>query len=132
MPTNFLLFSALSEALNEEVEQLGSQNDRLTARMVGEVLHNSFSKLALVVDYPREKITNAARPSYWIADADIVTCACCSYKFRVVDSKHHCRACGKGVCGKCSKRKCAVPSKGWDYPVRVCDQCVEEMTSGTD
>ena len=125
-----LLFSALSEALEEEDEQSGK--DDLRARKVGEVLHNSVSKLAQVVDIPREIINAAARPSYWIADSDILTCACCDYKFRFMDSKHHCRACGQGVCGKCSSRKCAVPARGWQYPVRVCDTCFEEMLQSTD
>ena len=122
--------SALNDALDEEDQNSGK--DDLRARKVGEVLHNSVSKLALVVDFPREIINNVARPSYWTADADIVTCSCCDYKFRFIDSKHHCRACGQGVCGKCSSKKRAVPARGWDYPVRVCDKCVEEMSQNTD
>lgn len=38
-------------------------------------------------------------------------------------SKHHCRACGQGVCGPCSTHIKPVPSRGWDHPVRVCDTC---------
>lgn len=38
-------------------------------------------------------------------------------------SKHHCRACGQGVCGPCSSHIRPVPSRGWDHPVRVCDGC---------
>lgn len=38
-------------------------------------------------------------------------------------SKHHCRACGQGVCGPCSTHNKPVPSRGWDHPVRVCDSC---------
>ena len=36
---------------------------------------------------------------------------------------HHCRACGNGVCGACSKTRRPVPSRSWDYAVRVCDLC---------
>ena len=121
-----VLYSALNEALDEEDQR--SSKDDLTARKVGEVLHNSVSKLALVVDLPSELIKDVARPSYWIADADIVTCACCDYKFRIIDSKHHCRACGHGVCDKCSRTRRAIPERGWEYPVRVCDNCAKEMT----
>lgn len=120
-------FSSLfCSALNDALDEVENQHD-LSARKVGEVLHDSVSKLALVMDFPREMINNLARPSYWIADADILTCACCDHKFRIIDSKHHCRACGQGVCGKCSSKRRAVSSRGWDYPVRVCDKCVEEM-----
>ncbi|XP_028417682.1 zinc finger FYVE domain-containing protein 1-like [Dendronephthya gigantea] len=116
--------SALSEALDEDDQHSGK--DDLRARKVGEVLHSSVSKLAQVVDLPRTLINDVARPSYWVADADIVTCACCDYKFRIVDSKHHCRACGQGVCGRCSTKMQAVPVRGWDHPVRVCDSCLED------
>ena len=101
--------------------------ENLTARRVGEVLHNSLSKLSVVIDVPRELINDAARPSYWIADADIIKCFCCDFKFRVIDSKHHCRACGQGVCWKCSREQRPVPARGWDHPVRVCDTCVRKL-----
>lgn len=118
--------SALSDALDEDDMNM-EQKDSLTARKVGEVLHNSMGKLAVVIDYPRQLINDAARPTYWAVDADIVTCFCCNYKFRAVDSKHHCRSCGRGICGKCSRERRTVPARGWDYPVRVCDKCVAEM-----
>lgn len=37
-------------------------------------------------------------------------------------AKHHCRACGRGVCGACSASSIPVPGFG-PAPVRVCDEC---------
>ncbi|VDP67099.1 unnamed protein product [Echinostoma caproni] len=40
----------------------------------------------------------------------------------IVDiAKHHCRACGRGVCGACSASSIPVPGFG-PAPVRVCDE----------
>ncbi|CAH8453903.1 unnamed protein product [Schistosoma bovis] len=41
-------------------------------------------------------------------------------------SKHHCRACGRGVCAKCSTGRLPVPDQGYGSDgVRVCDQCYD-------
>ncbi|CAL8071964.1 unnamed protein product [Calicophoron daubneyi] len=40
--------------------------------------------------------------------------------------KHHCRACGRGVCAACSTGSLPVPGFG-NGPVRVCDECYEKL-----
>ena len=42
--------------------------------------------------------------------------------------QHHCRKCGKAVCAKCSKSKSTLPILGFEYDVRVCDDCLETIT----
>uniref|UniRef100_A0A6G1S5K9 WD repeat and FYVE domain-containing protein 2 n=1 Tax=Aceria tosichella TaxID=561515 RepID=A0A6G1S5K9_9ACAR len=37
--------------------------------------------------------------------------------------QHHCRNCGKAVCGDCSQRRSTIPLLGFEYQVRVCDEC---------
>lgn len=37
--------------------------------------------------------------------------------------QHHCRRCGKAVCSQCSQRRTAIPIVGYEYEVRVCDEC---------
>lgn len=68
-------------------------------------------------------VKEVARPDYWVPDQDITQCHQCSKTFTPAMSKHHCRACGQGVCGPCSTHIRPVPSRGWDHPVRVCDGC---------
>jgi hypothetical protein len=46
-------------------------------------------------------------------------------------TRHHCRSCGRLVCGPCSARKRAVPLLGFDEPVRVCTNCADVIDSGT-
>ena len=130
------LSSDLSDALDEEApqelvytegEQTQLYSDQpfgpVAARKVTEVVQSAVGILKTAIDYPRELITDAARPGYWVPDSEIVVCGCCSTEFKGNDTKHHCRACGIGVCSNCSESRTPVPSRGWDHPVRVCDQC---------
>ena len=95
----------------------------VAARKVTEVVQSAVGILKSAMEYPKELITDAARPGYWVPDSDIVTCNCCNAAFKESDTKHHCRACGMGVCSNCSESRRPLPSRGWDHPVRVSDQC---------
>ena len=70
-----------------------------------------------------EILRDSARPAYWKADADIESCIVCKEEFGPKLSLHHCRKCGNGVCDSCSPSERPVPSRGWDYPVRICIYC---------
>lgn len=73
-------------------------------------------------------VTDKIRPAYWEPDSNIIHCKACIINFeRTQLKKHHCRKCGQGFCSKCSKHKMNVPSRGWDYPVRVCNGCRDEL-----
>lgn len=41
--------------------------------------------------------------------------------------QHHCRACGKAVCDKCSTKRSPLPRLGFEFEVRVCDPCSGEI-----
>ena len=43
--------------------------------------------------------------------------------------QHHCRKCGKAVCGKCSSSTSTLPFHGFELPVRVCSDCAKSITS---
>ena len=77
------------------------------------------------------------RPDYWVPDSEISSCAVCDKDIGPQlssvsqgpgseDSRrvHHCRQCGQGVCNSCSATRRPVPTRGWDTPVRVCDDCL--------
>ncbi|KAL4220349.1 WD repeat and FYVE domain-containing protein 2 [Mactra antiquata] len=42
--------------------------------------------------------------------------------------QHHCRKCGKAVCEKCSSKRSTIPPMGYEYDVRVCEDCFEKIT----
>ncbi|KAF7278616.1 hypothetical protein GWI33_008137 [Rhynchophorus ferrugineus] len=104
----------------------GLNTDDLTevrARYISETVVNSISAVKTVLDIPRDFIKDTARPSYWIPDSECKECVLCKEPFGPLLALHHCRDCGKGVCDNCSNSRKAVPLRGWDSPVRVCDGC---------
>lgn len=46
------------------------------------------------------------------------------------EQKHHCRACGQGFCDDCTSKRRAVPERGWNNTVRVCDECFNVNMTG--
>ena len=108
---------------NVDVEE--AQTHGVTARYVGEAAQRAVSG---AVNYSCGIISETARPTYWAPDAEIVCCNVCKSDFNLKNlSKHHCRFCGQGICDACSQQKRAIPSKGWNYPVRICDSCVKNI-----
>ncbi|KAG7274313.1 LOW QUALITY PROTEIN: hypothetical protein CRUP_024008 [Coryphaenoides rupestris] len=104
-------------------ELLEEEEGGTLARKVGEVVTNTLGAVATAIDIPLGLVKDAARPAYWVPDQDILCCHSCRREFTAKLSKHHCRACGQGVCDDCSPERRSVPSRGWDHPVRVCTPC---------
>ncbi|XP_053469700.1 zinc finger FYVE domain-containing protein 1 [Ictalurus furcatus] len=110
----------LDAALEEE------ESGTLIARKVGEAVQNTLGAVVTAIDIPLGLVKDAARPAYWVPDQDIRCCSQCQREFNARLSIHHCRACGQGVCDGCSPDRRAVPSRGWDHPVRVCITCTQK------
>ncbi|XP_060274234.1 zinc finger FYVE domain-containing protein 1 isoform X4 [Ovis aries] len=115
------------EARNSQLDVTEAQGDdeggTLIARKVGEAVQNTLGAVVTAIDIPLGLVKDAARPAYWVPDHEILHCHSCRKEFSVKLSKHHCRACGQGFCDECSHDRRAVPSRGWDHPVRVCFNC---------
>ena len=60
-----------------------------------------------------------------VEDRSVVACQLCSAVFSVFRRRHHCRQCGRVVCGPCSKSKAELPRRGHDHAVRLCDKCAQ-------
>ncbi|XP_020510262.1 pleckstrin homology domain-containing family F member 2 isoform X2 [Labrus bergylta] len=66
----------------------------------------------------------------WVPDSEATVCMRCQkVKFTPVSRRHHCRKCGYVVCGPCSDKKYLLPSQS-SKPVRVCEFCFVQLTSG--
>lgn len=104
----------------------------MTARYVGEVVQSAVGVVVEAMKYPKDIIVESARPQYWIADDQITHCHKCEWEYGAskegTRGKHHCRACGQGFCEQCSQQRVPVPSRGWLHPVRVCDECAENLS----
>ncbi|XP_023296568.2 zinc finger FYVE domain-containing protein 1-like isoform X3 [Lucilia cuprina] len=126
----------------------------VTVRKCGETLYNTVSKVAsAAIECTKEIIKDTARPDYWVPDAEAVRCHICKMQFGTAEElalahvsldtpqspqkafkggdckRHHCRKCGQGVCADCSKTRRPVPDRGWLDDVRVCDECVNDIST---
>lgn len=95
----------------------------VTTRKVTEKVQSTLSYLTST---PLEYLVDSARPDYWVPNNEILNCHSCKNTFSNGSSKHHCRSCGQGFCNDCSKHRQPVPSRGWEYPVRICDTCIQK------
>jgi len=64
-----------------------------------------------------------ASPPPWIPDEAVTACMGCGDTFNLLRRRHHCRACGKVFCGRCSNHSMPLPQYRLDRPVRVCNRC---------
>ena len=55
-------------------------------------------------------------------------CSKCKTEFSLIQRKHHCRACGKIFCNKCSNKQAIIPQFGIEKEVRVCDACYNKLS----
>ena len=67
-------------------------------------------------------------PPEWVPDSEFFSCQGCHRPFKFYRRRHHCRACGNVLCGRCCDTKMPLPFTEWK-PVRVCKQCVWRMQS---
>jgi len=127
---------------DERIEGVGvvsnSEPNEVQVRKVGETVYGTVSSLATAFEFPINIIKDSARPDYWVPDSEITKCSVCdkdignnmstsqssSNSQDMCTRVHHCRQCGQGVCNACSSTRRPVPHRGWDTPVRVCDDCL--------
>ncbi|VDM16968.1 unnamed protein product [Hydatigera taeniaeformis] len=55
-------------------------------------------------------------------------CFRCKSTFTTFRRKHHCRNCGNVFCGECTTGRAGIPKYGIEKEVRVCDNCLFELT----
>uniref|UniRef100_A0A5B7CF94 FYVE-type domain-containing protein n=1 Tax=Davidia involucrata TaxID=16924 RepID=A0A5B7CF94_DAVIN len=65
---------------------------------------------------------------HWVPDETVTKCTACGTDFGAFVRKHHCRNCGDIFCDKCTQGRIALTADEYAQPVRVCDQCLAEVT----
>ncbi|RNA28693.1 zinc finger FYVE domain-containing 1-like [Brachionus plicatilis] len=99
-------------------------NNEVMVRRVTESVQETFGIIGYATKIPLDVLKESARPSYWKPDSECIKCSLCQKDFDEFLPLHHCRSCGDGVCKNCSPQLRPVPSRGWETPVRVCNNCV--------
>lgn len=65
---------------------------------------------------------------HWVPDEASTKCTSCSTFFGAFVRRHHCRNCGDIFCDKCTQGRIALTADENAQQVRVCDQCLAEVT----
>ncbi|XP_042219174.1 pleckstrin homology domain-containing family F member 2-like isoform X10 [Homarus americanus] len=84
-----------------------------------------------VTDLLRKSGKKAAEKhaAVWVPDSETQVCMHCKKtQFTLINRRHHCRKCGKVVCGPCSSKKVILTHQS-NKPLRVCLTCHDEMSS---
>ncbi|XP_063952083.1 FYVE, RhoGEF and PH domain-containing protein 2-like [Lytechinus pictus] len=71
------------------------------------------------------------RPPSFVKDEDTTMCMKCGLEFSLTRRRHHCRACGVVVCGKCSKYTAPLPYDD-KRPNKVCSKCYYALKGEED
>ncbi|KAF2076930.1 hypothetical protein CYY_001768 [Polysphondylium violaceum] len=65
----------------------------------------------------------------WVPDREATKCqSICNQSFTILNRRHHCRNCGKVVCGSCSNQKLVLKKHTKKKPQRVCLFCYDYIT----
>eukprot|EP01112_Ceratiomyxa_fruticulosa_P012291 TRINITY_DN3397_c0_g1_i1.p1 TRINITY_DN3397_c0_g1~~TRINITY_DN3397_c0_g1_i1.p1 ORF type:complete len:711 (-),score=147.22 TRINITY_DN3397_c0_g1_i1:104-2236(-) len=63
----------------------------------------------------------------WVPDNHVKRCMICGNNFSIIFRRHHCRNCGKVVCGSCSNKRRVLPFCPEEGMVRVCNFCFDYL-----
>lgn len=66
---------------------------------------------------------------FWMPDHFASNCMDCDLKFTVMKRRHHCRACGRILCSKCSGMKASLEYLQ-NKEERVCSSCFHTLAKG--
>lgn len=66
----------------------------------------------------------------WTNDDEVKQCTLCKNDFTLLRRRHHCRSCGRVMCGKCGKEATCDQLFG-PKPQRMCTACLSELSELT-
>ncbi|XP_021930106.1 FYVE, RhoGEF and PH domain-containing protein 4-like [Zootermopsis nevadensis] len=110
------------ELYTQTVEEKTSWLDALCVAIEELYKRKSSFKLGTKCSSP----VDAQKPPNYIKMDCIHKCMDCGGSFGVMKRKHHCRACGSVVCGKCSNQKYPLPFED-NRLSRVCRPCHQKL-----
>jgi ankyrin repeat protein len=81
-----------------------------------------FGDQNLRAEIQQKMLASLPKPPEWLPDSCSPHCQICKTSFTAKNRRHHCRNCGRLICGKCSPNKRNITK--WEMKsVRVCFMC---------
>ncbi|XP_042237454.1 FYVE, RhoGEF and PH domain-containing protein 6-like [Homarus americanus] len=99
------------EALREAIEDNASRR-------------STFMQAKMPLYQQPSTLTLGKQAPVWIPDYRVTMCQQCTAEFTLTFRRHHCRACGKVVCDRCSANRAPLQYKK-HQAARVCETCFE-------
>jgi hypothetical protein len=78
------------------------------------------------IDKEDEDTLPTCRPK-WVPDETREKCTYCEIEFTFFFRRHHCRSCGRLLCGDCAPYFVQLTHLQYEEPVRVCLKCVDRF-----
>ncbi|KAL9960565.1 hypothetical protein ACROYT_G034040 [Oculina patagonica] len=111
-----------AEAKESWVNKLQEMVNELTTKRES---YRRASKIEVMKDVELGKKAPA-----WVRDEAVSMCMLCDVMFTKFRRRHHCRACGRVVCGNCSSFKAALEYKNGKLE-KVCEVCHKILVKGS-
>jgi len=103
-----------------------SASSSSSSRGLGSALRDGFNALRA-----RAETWRAPRPRFWIDERACKSCYECDRRFGPTARKHHCRACGRVFCARCSSNALPPDRDPDGAPARVCGVCCDARAGGS-
>ncbi|CAB3996542.1 Fgd6 [Paramuricea clavata] len=127
---SFILSASTADERDEWLEALRNASDEIRKKKITFRLAKKEKMEALFdaqhQDDDKEAKLGSKAP-VWIPDVRVTMCMVCTDDFTVTNRRHHCRACGKVICGSCSSNSAPLAYLN-DETARVCDVCYDDLT----
>ncbi|XP_057981801.1 protein FREE1-like isoform X2 [Malania oleifera] len=121
--TNIILDTLTAATV--QVKEIGGRDEPSDSFKVSEQLSEKKKGFA---DWINLMKPSNEEKDHWVPDEVVTKCMACSTEFGAFVRKHHCRNCGEIFCDKCTQGRVALTADELAEPVRVCDQCMAEVT----
>ncbi|KAL6993409.1 hypothetical protein U1Q18_011527 [Sarracenia purpurea var. burkii] len=108
-----------------QIKEMGGRNKPSDISKVSE---QPSEKKKGFVDWVNLKKPSNEEKDHWVPDESVTKCMACRTDFGAFVRRHHCRNCGDIFCDKCTQGRITLTPDDHALPVRVCDQCMAEVT----
>lgn len=125
---SFQLFCTSAEEKTEWLDAFQSAMDNLVQDQQNPLhISTGYSPSPSRCESPVDSEEESYCAPIWVPDSAASECFVCSSEFTLIRRRHHCRKCGRVVCGACSTKSFVVPAYPIERVERACDPCYYEM-----